>query len=64
MVTNFDGRAAHRFRCTSLQRLFYTYDTVVLFKIIIILIIAVGVFAHAVAGSLAWIRMRHATCTR
>ena len=32
--------------------------------IIIIIIIAVGVSAHAVAGSLAWIRMRHATCTR
>ena len=44
------------------KRLFYTYNTVVLFNIIII--IAVGVSAHAVAGSLAWIRMRHATCTR
>ena len=31
--------------------LFYTYNTVVLFNIIII-IIAVGVSAHAVAGSL------------
>ena len=31
---------------------------------IIIIIIAVGVSAHAIAGSLAWIRMRHATCTR
>ena len=40
------------------KRLFYTYNTVVLFNIIII--IAVGVSAHAVAGSLAWIRMRHA----
>ena len=28
------------------------------------IIIAVGVSAHAVAGSLAWIHMRHATCTR
>ena len=46
------------------KRLFYTYNTVVLFNIIIIIIIAVGVSAHAVAGSLAWIRMRHATCTR
>ena len=43
---------------------FYTYNTVVLFNIIIIIIIAVGVSAHAVAGSLAGIRMRHATCTR
>ena len=46
------------------KRLFYTYNTVVLFNIIIIIIIAVGVSAHAVAGSLAWIRVRHATCTR
>ena len=46
------------------KRLFYTYNTVVLFNIIIIIIIAVGFSAHAVAGSLAWIRMRHATCTR
>ena len=46
------------------KRLFYTYNTVVLFNIIIIIIIAVGVSAHAVAASLAWIRMRHATCTR
>ena len=46
------------------KRLFYTYNTVVLFNIIIIIIIVVGVSAHAVAGSLAWIRMRHATCTR
>ena len=46
------------------KRLFYTYNTVVLFNNIIIIIIAVGVSAHAVAGSLAWIRMRHATCTR
>ena len=46
------------------KRLFYTYNTVVLFNIIIIIIIAVGVSNHAVAGSLAWIRMRHATCTR
>ena len=44
------------------KRLFYTYNTVVLFDIIII--IAVSVSAHAVAGSLAWIRMRHVTCTR
>ena len=44
------------------KRLFYTYNTVVIFNIIII--IAVGVSAHAVAGSLAWIRMRHATCMR
>ena len=44
--------------------LFYTYNTVVLFYIIIIIIIAVGVSAHDVVGSLAWIRMRHATCTR
>ena len=46
------------------KRLFYTYNTVVLFNIIIIIIIAVGVSSHIVAGSLAWIRMRHATCTR
>ena len=46
------------------KRLFYTCNTVVLFNIIIIIIIAVGVSAHDVAGSLAWIRMRHATCTR
>ena len=46
------------------KRLFYTYNTVVLFNIIIIIIIAVGVSAHAVASSLAWIRMRHAACTR
>ena len=46
------------------KRLFYTCNTVVLFNIIIIIIITVGVSAHAVAGSLAWIRMRHATCTR
>ena len=45
------------------KHVFYTYNAVVLFNIIII-IIAVGVSAHAVAGSLAWIRMRHATCTR
>ena len=45
------------------KRLFYTYNTVVLFNIIITIIIAVGVSAHAVAGSLALIRMRHATCT-
>ena len=43
------------------KRLFYTYNIEVLFNIIII---AVGVSAHAVAGSLAWIHMRHATCTR
>ena len=46
------------------KRLLYTYNTVVLFNIIIIIIITVGVSAHAVAASLAWIRMRHATCTR
>ena len=46
------------------KRLFYTYNTVVLFNFIIIIIFAVGVSAHDVAGSLAWIRMRHATCTR
>ena len=46
------------------KRPFYTRNTVVLFNLIIIIIIAVGVSAHAVAGSLAWIRMRHATCTR
>ena len=46
------------------NRLFYTYNPVVLFNIIIIIIIAVGVSAHAVAASLAWIRMRHAACTR
>ena len=46
------------------KRLFYTYNTVVLFNIIVIIIIAVGVSAHAVVGSLAWIHMRHATCTR
>ena len=33
------------------KRLFYSYNTVLLFNIIII--IAVGVSAHAVAGSLA-----------
>ena len=44
------------------KRLFYTCNSVVLFNIIII--IAVGVSAHAVVGSLAWIRMRRATCTR
>ena len=32
------------------KRLFYTYNTVVLFNIIIIIIIAVGVSAHAVEG--------------
>ena len=46
------------------KRLFYTCNIEVLFKINIIIIISVGVSAHAVAGSLAWIRMRHATCTR
>ena len=46
------------------KRLFYTNNTVVLFNTIIIIIIAVGVSAHAVASSLACIRMRHATCTR
>ena len=44
------------------KRLFYIYNNMVLCNIIII--IAVGVSAHAFAGSLAWIRMRHATCTR
>ena len=43
------------------KRLLYTCNTVVLFNINII--IAVGVSAHAVAGSLALIRMRRATCT-
>ena len=43
------------------KRPFYTYNTEVLFNIIII--IPVDVSAHAVAGSLAWIRMRHATLT-
>ena len=46
------------------KRLFYTCNTVVFFNITIIIIIAVGVSANAVAGSLAWIRMGHATCTR
>ena len=47
------------------KRLFYTYNTVILFNnIIIIIIIAVGVSAHFVAGSLAYIHMRHAACTR
>ena len=46
------------------KRLFYTCIAVVLFNIIIIIIISAGVSAHAVAGSLAGIRMRHATCTR
>ena len=46
------------------KRLFYTCNTVVFFNITIIIIIAVGVSAQAVAGSLAWIRMRHATYTR
>ena len=46
------------------KRLFYTYNTVILFNIIIIIFIAVGVSAHFVAGSLAWIGMQYATCTR
>ena len=46
------------------KRLFCPYNTVVLFNIITITIIAVGVPAHTVAGSLEWIHMRHATCTR
>ena len=46
------------------KRLIFTYNTVVLFNIIIIIIIAVGASAHAVADSLSWIRMRHATYTR
>ena len=46
------------------KRLFYTCNTVVFFNIIIIIIIAVGVSAHAVASSLACIRMQHATSTR
>ena len=46
------------------KRLFYTYNTLVLFNIIIIIIIAMGQSAHAVASSLAWIRMLPATCTR
>ena len=64
IVTNFDGRQHTVFDVQASKRLFYTYNTVVLFINIIIIIIAVGVSAHAVAGSLAWIRMRHATCTR
>ena len=44
------------------KRLFYTCNTVILFNIIIV--IAVGVSAHAVEGSLVSIRMRRATCTR
>ena len=44
------------------KRLFYTYNALVL--LILIIIIPVGVSAHAVAGSLAWIRMQHAACTR
>ena len=52
------------FNVQASKRLLYTCNTVVLFNIIIIIIIAVSVSAHAVAGSLAWIRMRHATCTR
>ena len=55
-LTVFDVQAS--------KRLFYTYNTVVLFNIIIIIIITVGVSALAVAGSLAWIRMRQPTCTR
>ena len=49
---------------TAYKRLFYKDNTVVLFNIIIIIIIAVNVSAQAVAGSLMLIRMRHATCTR
>ena len=52
------------FNVQASKSLFYTHNTVELFNIIITIIIAVGVSAHAVAGSLAWIRMRHATCTR
>ena len=62
MLTNFVSRTAHRYDVPASKRLFYTYNTVVLFNIIII--IAVSVSAHAVAGSLAWIRMQHAICTR
>ena len=62
MVTNIDGRTAHRFRCKSTQASFYTYNRVVLFNIIII--IAVGMFPDDVVGSLAWKHMRHAKCTR
>ena len=54
--TDFDVQAS--------KRLFYTYNTVVLFNIIIIIIIAIGESAHAVEGSLACMRMRLATCTR
>ena len=55
MVTNFDGRTAHRFRCTSVLsihiiQLYYSI-------IIIIIIIVVSVSTHAVAVSLAWTRM-------
>ena len=39
------------------KRLFYPYNTEVLFNIIIIIIIVVCVSTYAVAGSLAWIRM-------
>ena len=53
-LTVFDVQAS--------KRLFYTRNTVVLFNIFII--IAVGVSAHAVAGSLACIRMRRTSCTR
>ena len=42
------------------KRLFYTYNTVVLLNIIII--IAVSVSTNIVKGSLVWIRMRHTTC--
>ena len=46
------------FGVQAFKNLFYTYNTVVLFNIIII--IAVGVSAHAVAGSLAF--DTYATC--
>ena len=45
------------FEVQASKRLFYTYNTVVLFNIIIIIIIAVGVSVLSVASSLAWIRM-------
>ena len=62
MVTNFDGRTAHRFRCTNFQVsfLYIQYSCIIQYTIII----DVGVSAHAVAGSLAWIRMQYPTCTR
>ena len=64
MVTNFEGRAAHLFRCTSLQAsfLYILYSGIIQYYYNYYY--AVGVSIHAVAGSLMWIRMRHATCTQ